>query len=186
MKPLYIEGQTCPKCGRQLIIREGEFGDFLACPRFPACRFTKPLPDGEIKEYSPSPYCKECKHTGLKPFIKNGRIIPHAQVDCDCKNLLQHHEYRPPEPTDFDYPCSDTFREHSYLYCNRPDPGYIAPEPTAPPPQVTEVIHRHSNMSQNEFALLRNLEGQVKYLQGKLVERQVRKQPKPSGYKGIK
>ena len=51
----------------------------------------------------------------------------------------------------------------------------------------TQVIeHRHSDMSKQDFARLNNLEGQVKYLQGKLTERQTKKSVKPSGYKGIK
>ena len=52
----------------------------------------------------------------------------------------------------------------------------LPPEPEAPPPQVTEVIHRHSDMGKQEFALLRDLEGRVKYLQGKLTEREKKKE----------
>ena len=125
--------------------------------------------------------CSICHGSGLIPF-KDRRD---TWVDCSCKETPGEY-YHQPEPSDFDFPVSDTFRAYSYQYCNRPDPGYIPPEPQAPPPQVTEVIHRHSNMSQNEYALLRNLEGQAKYLQGKLMERQARKQVKTSGYKGIK
>ncbi|MDP2585873.1 MAG: DNA topoisomerase, partial [Candidatus Levybacteria bacterium] len=34
--------EKCPKCGLQnLIIRTGKFGKFLACPKFPDCKFTK-------------------------------------------------------------------------------------------------------------------------------------------------
>lgn len=34
--------EKCPKCGQaNLIIRTGKFGKFLACPRFPECKFTK-------------------------------------------------------------------------------------------------------------------------------------------------
>ena len=51
----------------------------------------------------------------------------------------------------------------------------------------TQVIeHRHSDMSKQDFARLNNLEGQVKYLQGKIAEKQERKQVKSAGYKGIK
>ncbi|MGB9887589.1 MAG: type I DNA topoisomerase [Moorellales bacterium] len=34
--------ETCPKCGRQMVVKSGRFGKFLACPAFPECRTTKP------------------------------------------------------------------------------------------------------------------------------------------------
>ena len=33
----------CEKCGRFMVIKHGRFGDFLACPGFPACRNAKPI-----------------------------------------------------------------------------------------------------------------------------------------------
>lgn len=33
----------CEKCGRNMVIKMGRFGKFLACPGFPDCRNTKPL-----------------------------------------------------------------------------------------------------------------------------------------------
>ncbi|MBQ7599066.1 MAG: type I DNA topoisomerase [Clostridia bacterium] len=33
----------CEKCGAKMIIRNGKFGKFAACPNYPACRNTKPL-----------------------------------------------------------------------------------------------------------------------------------------------
>ncbi|WP_138159266.1 type I DNA topoisomerase [Peptoniphilus catoniae] len=33
----------CEKCGRNMVIKMGRFGKFLACPGFPECRNTKPL-----------------------------------------------------------------------------------------------------------------------------------------------
>lgn len=34
---------TCPKCGRQLVVKSGRRGRFLACPGFPQCRHTQDL-----------------------------------------------------------------------------------------------------------------------------------------------
>ena len=36
------EGEFCDECGRQMVIKYGPHGRFLACPGFPNCRFTKP------------------------------------------------------------------------------------------------------------------------------------------------
>lgn len=33
----------CEKCGAMLVYKMGRYGKFLACPNFPACRFTKPI-----------------------------------------------------------------------------------------------------------------------------------------------
>jgi len=36
-------GITCEKCGREMIIRFGRFGKFIACSGFPECKNTKPI-----------------------------------------------------------------------------------------------------------------------------------------------
>lgn len=41
--PEEVSEEKCELCGRNLVIKTGRFGKFLACPGFPECRFTKPL-----------------------------------------------------------------------------------------------------------------------------------------------
>jgi len=38
--------ERCPKCGSPMVIKEGKFGRFLACERYPECDGTKPLGTG--------------------------------------------------------------------------------------------------------------------------------------------
>ena len=38
-----VTEEICEKCGRNMVIKHGRYGKFLACPGFPACRNTKPL-----------------------------------------------------------------------------------------------------------------------------------------------
>lgn len=45
----------CELCGRKMVVKVGRFGKFLACPGYPECKNTKPLPENEIKE--PCPKC---------------------------------------------------------------------------------------------------------------------------------
>ena len=45
----------CENCGKKMVIKTGRFGKFLACPGYPECKTTKPLPENEIKE--PCPKC---------------------------------------------------------------------------------------------------------------------------------
>ena len=35
--------EICPECGRNLVVKSGRFGRFLACPGYPECSFTMPL-----------------------------------------------------------------------------------------------------------------------------------------------
>ncbi len=37
-----VSEEICEECGRNLVIKYGPHGKFLACPGFPECRFTKP------------------------------------------------------------------------------------------------------------------------------------------------
>ena len=37
-----VSDEVCDICGRQMVIKYGPHGRFLACPGFPECRFTKP------------------------------------------------------------------------------------------------------------------------------------------------
>ena len=50
-----IVDEKCPNCGKNLLIKFGRFGKFLACSGFPDCKFTKPLEEKiNIK-------CPDCK-----------------------------------------------------------------------------------------------------------------------------
>ncbi|MDI9370240.1 MAG: type I DNA topoisomerase [Synergistaceae bacterium] len=35
-------GEDCPECGKPLVIKNGRFGEFIACTGYPECKFTKP------------------------------------------------------------------------------------------------------------------------------------------------
>ena len=61
---------VCEKCGRNMIIKSGRFGKFLACPGYPECKNTKPIPEDDVKQ--PCPKCgaklikRNSKKTGKK------------------------------------------------------------------------------------------------------------------------
>ena len=38
-----VSDEVCDLCGRNLVIKYGPHGKFLACPGFPECKFTKPF-----------------------------------------------------------------------------------------------------------------------------------------------
>lgn len=41
--PDEVSEEVCPECGRNLVVKSGRFGRFLACPGYPECTFTMPL-----------------------------------------------------------------------------------------------------------------------------------------------
>jgi len=53
--PVEETEEVCPNCGKKMVVKSGKFGKFLACPGYPECKTTKPLPENEIKE--PCPKC---------------------------------------------------------------------------------------------------------------------------------
>ena len=52
--PPEVSDVKCEKCGAMMVIKEGRFGKFLACPNFPNCRNAKPI----VKKIGvPCPVC---------------------------------------------------------------------------------------------------------------------------------
>ncbi len=49
-----ITDVKCEKCGRNMVVKTGRFGKFLACPGYPECKTTKPL----VEETNAT--CPEC------------------------------------------------------------------------------------------------------------------------------
>ena len=41
--PDEVSQEICPQCGKNLVVKSGRFGRFLACPGWPECDFTMPL-----------------------------------------------------------------------------------------------------------------------------------------------
>jgi DNA topoisomerase-1 len=65
--------KTCPECGKELVIKLGRSGRFLACSGFPDCRHTEPL-NGEAKEVEePVMSDEKCEKCGSGMLIKTGR-----------------------------------------------------------------------------------------------------------------
>ncbi len=50
--PLEETDFVCDKCGSRMVVRNGRFGKFAACPNYPTCRNTKPLTAPAAQETS--------------------------------------------------------------------------------------------------------------------------------------
>ncbi len=64
--PDEVTEEKCDLCGRNMVIKSGRFGRFLACPGYPDCKFTKPL----VVEMPGR--CPKCGNRILKKTSRNG------------------------------------------------------------------------------------------------------------------
>ena len=61
--------ETCPQCGKQLAIKSGRFGKFLACSGYPECRYTQSF---QIKT---GVKCPECGSELAQRLSKKGKTF---------------------------------------------------------------------------------------------------------------
>lgn len=64
-----VTEEICEKCGKNMVIKHGRFGKFLACPGYPDCRNTKAI----VEEIGVE--CPECGQPIIKRKSKNGRVF---------------------------------------------------------------------------------------------------------------
>jgi len=46
VKKVIVTDEKCEKCGANMVIREGRYGKFLSCSKYPKCKFIKPMSTG--------------------------------------------------------------------------------------------------------------------------------------------
>ena len=76
--PDEVSEEICEECGRNMVIKVGRFGKFLACPGFPECKNTKP-----IVEKMPG-RCPKCGSTILKRKSKRGYAYYGCERGAQC------------------------------------------------------------------------------------------------------
>ena len=64
-------GETCPKCGGELVYRTSRYGKFISCNNFPKCRYTRQLEDKEKEK--PEPTGKKCPECGGELLKRKSR-----------------------------------------------------------------------------------------------------------------
>jgi DNA topoisomerase-1 len=65
--------EKCPKCGSQLVIKDGRFGRFKACSGYPACKFRESLTKKESKPLDEA--CPKCGSQLVQKFGKFGPFV---------------------------------------------------------------------------------------------------------------
>lgn len=78
-----ISDVLCDKCGRNMVVKIGKFGKFLACPGFPECRNAKPI--FEKVEGVP---CPKCGGDILIKKTKKGRRYYGCENSNECDFMI--------------------------------------------------------------------------------------------------
>ena len=73
-----VSDEVCELCGRQMVIKYGPHGKFLACPGFPDCKNTKPYLE---KIGVP---CPKCGKEVVRKKTKKGRLYFGCEANPDC------------------------------------------------------------------------------------------------------
>lgn len=92
----------CDKCGRFMVIKEGRFGRFLACPGYPECKNTKPI----VEELNVS--CPKCGGKVLIKRSKKGKKFFGCSNYPDCDFVSWY------EPTEEKCPVCGTYMYKKY------------------------------------------------------------------------
>ncbi len=71
-------GVTCELCGAEMVYKSGRFGEFIACPNYPACKNTKPI----IKPIKTP--CPLCGGSLVQKKSKKGNTFYGCQNYPDC------------------------------------------------------------------------------------------------------
>jgi Topoisomerase IA len=76
--PDEVTDVICEKCGRNMVIKQGRFGKFLACPGFPECRNARPI----IEEAGVN--CPKCGSRVLVKKTRKGKKYFGCEKNPEC------------------------------------------------------------------------------------------------------
>ena len=76
--PPEVSDVKCEKCGAMMVIKEGRFGKFLACPNFPNCRNAKPI----VKKIGVP--CPVCGSDIIERKTKTGKLFYGCEKYPEC------------------------------------------------------------------------------------------------------
>ncbi|OJZ95845.1 type I DNA topoisomerase [Helicobacter pylori] len=76
-------GESCPKCGGELVKKNSRYGEFIACNNYPKCKYVKQTEnanDGVKQEL-----CEKCGGEMVQKFSRNGAFLACNNYP-ECKN----------------------------------------------------------------------------------------------------
>ncbi|WRD89555.1 type I DNA topoisomerase [Helicobacter pylori] len=76
-------GQSCPKCGGELVKKNSRYGEFVACNNYPKCKYVKQAENANDEARQES--CEKCGGEMVQKFSRNGAFLACNNYP-ECKN----------------------------------------------------------------------------------------------------
>ncbi len=76
-------GQSCPKCGGELVKKNSRYGEFIACNNYPKCKYVKQTENANDGAKQES--CEKCGGEMVQKFSRNGAFLACNNYP-ECKN----------------------------------------------------------------------------------------------------
>ncbi len=76
-------GQSCPKCGGELVKKNSRYGEFIACNNYPKCKYVKQTEN--TNDGSKQESCEKCGGEMVQKFSRNGAFLACNNYP-ECKN----------------------------------------------------------------------------------------------------
>ena len=110
-----VSDEICEKCGRNMVIKLGRFGKFLACPGFPDCRNAKPiLKDTGVK-------CPKCGARVVERRSQKGKKYFSCENAPKCDFLLWDEPAKTPCPVCGGVMTRKYVKKGSVTVCSNPE-----------------------------------------------------------------
>ncbi|WP_367706259.1 type I DNA topoisomerase [Helicobacter pylori] len=76
-------GQSCPKCGGELVKKNSRYGEFIACNNYPKCKYVKQTENANNE--AKQELCEKCGGEMVQKFSRNGAFLACNNYP-ECKN----------------------------------------------------------------------------------------------------
>ncbi|WQT56590.1 type I DNA topoisomerase [Helicobacter pylori] len=76
-------GQSCPKCGGELVKKNSRYGEFIACNNYPKCKYVKQTENAN--DEAKQELCEKCGGEMVQKFSRNGAFLACNNYP-ECKN----------------------------------------------------------------------------------------------------
>ncbi|WP_120906960.1 type I DNA topoisomerase [Helicobacter pylori] len=76
-------GQSCPKCGGELVKKNSRYGEFIACNNYPKCKYIKQTENAN--DEANQELCEKCGGEMVQKFSRNGAFLACNNYP-ECKN----------------------------------------------------------------------------------------------------
>lgn len=76
-------GESCPKCGGELVKKNSRYGEFIACNNYPKCKYIKQTENANNE--AEQELCEKCGGEMVQKFSRNGAFLACNNYP-ECKN----------------------------------------------------------------------------------------------------